>query len=65
MIGQTRSAGLIEFCAIGIGHNVCSYYPVARRIDQVGKLADAVVDILDELWWPSGRLDGAGSIGRQ
>ena len=49
VIGQIQSVGLIELCAIGIGHDVSAYYPVSRQIDQVGKLADAVIGILDQL----------------
>lgn len=47
VISQILDAGLIELCAIGIRHDVSTYYPVSRQINQIGDLADAMVDLLD------------------
>ena len=48
-IGQIEALERIELCAIGIGHDVSKYYPVSQQVDRVEGLADAVVQLLDDL----------------
>lgn len=47
VIARINTAGVIELSAIGIRHDVSSYYPVSRRVDQISDLADALVELLD------------------
>lgn len=47
VIAHVTDTGSIELCAIGIRHDVSSYYPVSRQVDQVTELADKTVELLD------------------
>lgn len=47
VVSALNDTSLLELCAIGIKHDVSSYYQVSQRIDRVADLAEAVVDILD------------------